>query len=105
MSRNTSNSSGNMFDLDFLLPQEEDLANILEELQNKTEVSGDSITEITSSNCLKGRFCSDTIVNLGHRVLSDAEIKIIEKGLDFLPIQKKINESELNKILKNSVVA
>ena len=104
MSRNTSNNSGNMFDLDFLLPQNEDLANILEELQNKTEVSGDSITEITSSNCLKGHFCSDTIFNLGHRVLSDAEIKIIEKGLDFFPIQKKMNESELNKVLKNFVV-
>ena len=104
MSRNTSNSSGNMFDLDFLLPQNEDLANILGELQNKTEVSGDSITEITSSNCLKGHFCSDTIFNSGHRVLSDAEIKIIEKGLDFFPIQKKINELELNKVLKNFVV-
>ena len=104
MSRNTSNNSGNMFDLDFLLPQNEDLANILEELQNKTEVSGDSITEITSSNCLKGHFCSDTIFNSGHRVLSDAEIKIIEKGLDFFPIQKKINELELNKVLKNFVV-
>ena len=52
-SRNTSNISENMFDLDFLSTQDEDLVNILEELQNRTEVSGDNITEITSSNRLK----------------------------------------------------
>ena len=42
-------------------------------------------------------FCSDTIFNLSHRVLSDAEIKILEKRLDFAPIQRKINEPELRK--------
>ena len=52
-SRNTSNISENMFDLDFLSMQDEDLVNTLEELQNRTEVSGDNITEITSSNRLK----------------------------------------------------
>ena len=52
---------------------------------------------MTSSNRVKGHFCSDTIFNLSHRVLSDAEIKILEKGLDFAPIQRKINEPELRK--------
>ena len=86
-----------MFDLDFLSSQDEDIVNIVEELQNRTEVSGNNITENTSSNRLKGHFCSDTIFNLSHRVLSDAEIKILEKGLDFAPIQRKINEPELRK--------
>ena len=86
-----------MFDLHFLSSQDEDLRNILEELQNRTEVSEDNITEITSSNHLKGDFCSDTIFNLSHRVLSDAKMKILEKGLDFAPIQRKINEPELKK--------
>ena len=86
-----------MFDLDFLSSQDEDIGNIVEELQNRTEVSGNNITENTSSNRLKGHFCSDTIFNLSHRVLSDAEIKILEKGLDFAPIQRKINEPELRK--------
>ena len=94
---NTSNISENTFDLDFLSLQDEDLVNILEELQNRTEVSGNNITENTSSNRLKGHFCSDTIFNLSHRVLSDAEIKILEKGLDFAPIQRKINVPELKK--------
>ena len=81
-----------MFDLDFLSSQDEDLVSILVELQNRTEVLADNITEITSSNRLKGHFCSGNIFNLSHRVLSDAEIKILEKGLDFSPIQRKINE-------------
>ena len=86
---NTSNICENMFDLDFLSSQDEDLANVLEELQNRTEVSRNNITESTSSNRLKGHFCSDTIFNLSHRVLSDAEIKILEKGLDFYSKENK----------------
>ena len=86
-----------MFDLDFLSSQDKDLLNILEELQNRMEVSGNNITENTSSNRLKGHFCSDTIFNLSYMVLSDAEIKIVEEGLDFAPIQRKINEPELRK--------
>ena len=78
--------------------------NILEELQRRTEVSGDSITEITSNNHLRGYFSSNTIFNLSHRFLTDPEIKILEKGLDFAPIQRKTNETEL-RILKNPVVA
>ena len=61
-SRNTSNISEKMFDLDFFSSKDEDLVNILEELQNRTDVSGDNITEIKSSNRLKGHFCSDTIL-------------------------------------------
>ena len=96
-SRNTSNISENMFELDFFSSQDENLVNILEELQNRAEVLGDNITEITSGNHLKGYLCSDTIFNLSHRVLSDAEIKIFEKDLGFTPIQRKINEPELRK--------
>ena len=32
--------------------------------------------------------------NLSNRVLSDAEIRVLEKGLDYAPIQRKMNESE-----------
>ena len=35
--------------------------------------------------------------NLSHRVLTETEIKVLEKGLDYAPIQKKINEPELRK--------
>ena len=33
--------------------------------------------------------------NLSNKVLTDLEIKVLEKGLDFAPIQRKINEPEL----------
>ena len=65
------------------------MLDILEELGKEHDVN------VTSLGRLRGHFCSDTIFNLSYRVLSDAEIKVLEKGLDFAPIQKKINEPEL----------
>ena len=47
-------------------------------------------------NDCKG-ICSDTAFNLSNKVLSENEIKILENGLDFAPIQRKINEPELRK--------
>ena len=49
----------------------------------------------TDSTRLTGYFCSETVFNLSNRVLSDAEIKVLEKGLDYAPIQNKIIEPEL----------
>ena len=51
----------------------------------------------TYENRLRGYFCSDTVFNLSEKVLSDAEIKVLEKGLDYTPIQNKINEPELRR--------
>ena len=45
----------------------------------------------TTDNRLSGYICSETIFNLSNRVLIHTEIK----GLDFAPIQKKLNEPEL----------
>ena len=50
---------------------------------------------MTSLGRLRGPFCFDTIFNLSHRVLSDAEIKVCQKGLDFAALQRKINDPEL----------
>ena len=33
--------------------------------------------------------------NLSNRVLTDIEIKVLEKGVDFVPIQRKTNEPAL----------
>ena len=35
--------------------------------------------------------------DLSQRVLSETEIQVLQKGLDFAPIQKSINERELRK--------
>ena len=55
---------------------------------------GDSIAE---SSCLKGYFCSKTVFNSSRKVLTETEIKVLEKGLDFAPIQKTLNQPELRK--------
>ena len=55
---------------------------------------------ITSESRLTGQFSSETIFDLNDRVLTDAEIKILEKGLDFAPLQGKINEPELKQDFK-----
>ena len=41
--------------------------------------------------------CRDTFAefNLSRKILTDMEIKIIEKGFDFDPVQRKINQHEL----------
>ena len=44
---------------------------------------------------LKGYFCTETEFNLSKKVLTEAEIKVLEKGLDYAPIQNKANEPEL----------
>ena len=50
---------------------------------------------VTSEGRLERYFCSDTVFNLSRKVLTDTEIRILEKGLDSAPIQNKINEPEL----------
>ena len=50
---------------------------------------------VTSEVRLEGYFCSNTVFNLSRKVLTDTEIRILEKGLDFPPIQNKINKPKL----------
>ena len=69
--------------------EDKEILSILEELEETANVSAISKTR------LSGYFCSDTIFNLSRRVLTETEIKILEKGLDYAPIQNKINELEL----------
>ena len=51
--------------------------------------------DVTNEGRLVGYFCSNTVFNLSRKVLTDIEIKVLEKGLDFAPIQNKINHPEL----------
>ena len=65
---------------------------ILEDLQNIDFTGHNNSTETSR---LKGYFCSETVFNLSKKVLTEAEIKVLEKGLDYAPIQNKVNEPEL----------
>ena len=50
---------------------------------------------VTDEGRLQGLFCFKTVFNLNQRVLSEIEIQVLEKGLDFAPIQKSLNEPQL----------
>ena len=67
------------------------------------EISSEELNQqnTTYENRLTGYFCWDTVFNLSKKVLSDAEIKVPEKGLDYAPIQNKINEPELWRNFEN----
>ena len=39
--------------------------------------------KVTGEGRISGYFCSNTIFHLSHRVLSETEIKVLEKGLDY----------------------
>ena len=51
----------------------------------------------TDEGRLQSSFCSKTVFNLSQKVLSEIEIQVLEKRLNFAPIQKSINEPELRK--------
>ena len=42
-------------------------------------------------------FCSKTVFNLSHKILTETEIKVLEKRLDFSPVQRTLSEPELRK--------
>ena len=73
----------------FFCTQDKEILSILEELEQVQS------TSITGSDRISGYFCSDAVFNLSKKVLSDMEIKILEKGLDYAPIQNKVNEPAL----------
>ena len=52
---------------------------------------------INVSNRIQGYFSSDTVFDFSKKVFSETEIKVIAKGLDFAPIQNKINGPKLKK--------
>ena len=97
-SKNVSNStieSGCESDV-CLNNYDKEILNILEDLQcplnpvkNKSQIS---IPSVQMEECrLSGSFVSDTVFNLSRNVLTGTEIKVLEKGLDFAPILRKLN--------------
>ena len=71
-----------------LTAQYEEFVKILEALHCSKITSENA--ELPDERKLSGYFCLDT--NCSKRVHSEKEIKILEKGLDYAPMQRKINE-------------
>ena len=67
---------------------------LLEILQSA--VSNDNFLE-TDSGRTKGSFSSDSVFNLSKNVLSETEIKVLEKGIGFSPTPSFINEADLQR--------
>ena len=86
-SASSSNAPNSMPDEDnptILSSQDEETFSILEELQWKSPSKASN-----NNDCISRYFCSE--------VLTDTEIKVVEKGLDYAPIQNKINEPEFRR--------
>ena len=65
--------------------QDEELLSTLEDLQHIKMPEN-----INVSNRIQGYFSSDTVFDLSKKVLSETEMKVIAKRLDFAPIQNNI---------------
>ena len=72
---NSSNSFSKSGDVKTFDTQDREFLDILEELGNVVKDKEHNVN-VTSLGRLRGHFCSDTIFNLSHRVLSDTEIKV-----------------------------
>ena len=72
---------------------DKEILSILEDLQcprnpvkSQSQISVPSVR--TKQYRLSGSLVSDTVFNLSRKVLTDTEIKVLEKGLNFAPIQR-----------------
>ena len=76
--------------------QDTELWSVLERIRHKKDslTSRKKVT-LTGEERLSGCFCADTVFNLSKKVVTDMETKVLEKGLDFDLIQRKMNEPEL----------
>ena len=71
-----------------------ELVSILEDLQN---IDFTGCNNSTETSRLNGYFCLEAVFNLSKKILTEAEVKVIEKGLEYAPIQTfKIVHSKLD---------
>lgn len=70
--------------------------------QKCNQSSSQCKADVTNVRRLVGYFCSDTVCSFSRMVLTDTEIKVLEKDLEFAPLQNRINELKASLlILKN----
>ena len=74
---------------DMLDSHDQELLSILEELQISDHNLPLERSVNISATRITSYFCSDTLFNFSNRVLTDLEIKVLEKDLDFATIQGK----------------
>ena len=72
---------------------DEKLVNIFLGLHKNQTASAEKSPEIVNLK-LKCYFCFQTAFNLSRNVLTETEIRVLEKGLGFAPTPTSINDSE-----------
>ena len=65
------------------------------EHEENIDTGGKYHVVVRENGGLEGYFCSETIFNLNHRVLTDNEIAVLGKGLGFSPIPFYIKAAKL----------
>ena len=63
-----------------------------------------NMATLTDEGRISGAFCSKAVFNISHKIRTETEIKVLEKRLDFGPIQRTLNSLNFVKALKNFVV-
>ena len=86
-----------------LSSREMEVLEILEELESNANANFKVCKHKykTDDSKIEEYFCSDTVFNLSNKALTEDEIKVLEKGLDFATIQRKVNELELRQDFEN----
>ena len=75
---------------------DEELVKILYDLHISQVVSAEKSPKSVNER-LKWYFCSKTVFNISRKVLTETEIRVLEKGLGFAPTPTGINESHLKR--------
>ena len=87
------NTAGNVISRDDLDSGDEELVNILHDMHKSQGV----LSPKSINGRMKEHFCNETVLNLSRKVLTETEIRVLEKGLGFAPTPTKINESDLKR--------
>ena len=72
-----------------------------EALDEVGEVEQPNSVTTDNNDRLSGRFVSDQVINLSNRVLSEAEISVLSKGLKFVVTPKELDYSQIRIDLEN----
>ena len=71
--------------------------------QSLCESSNSQLKSNTNGNKkerMEGKFVSKNVLNLSNRVLTESEIKILDKGLNFIPTPEKFDRYQIKKDLE-----
>ena len=90
---NVAAPSGSITTADLVSAQ----GNCASSFEKSAEVLEKEVQSPVTSRKLKGYFCSNTVFNLGKKVLTETEIGVLEGGLGFVPTPNLINEENLRR--------